>query len=285
MEVLVQLLMNSLNLGLSYVLMALGLTTIFSIMGIVNFAHGEIYMLGAFAAYVAAAQLKIGFPFDLFIAVLATGGLGFVIERFLFRRFRGEQLKGLVLSLGLSILIQNMAYVIWGGDDRSFAAPFRGISFDLLGSSIPMERMVMMGVSVSMLLLMYYFVVHTKTGQAMQAVAQDADAAALQGININRISMISFGVGCALAGLAGALMGPIFYISPFIGGLPVIKAFVVIVLGGLGSIFGALVGGLLLGAIDSISLYFLGTMGNMAGFVVLILIILFRPKGLFGYES
>ena len=284
MEIIIQLAINAMTLGLTYVLVALGLTIIFSIMGIVNFANGEIYMLGAFVVYVVVTSLHINFLLGLLIALLVVGTFGMIFERVLFRRFRGEHLNGLVLSLGLSILLQNVALLIWGGDDRSFASPFRGQSLSFLGASIPVERVVAMGLSILMLIVVYYFIKRTKIGQAMQAVAQDSEAAALQGIRINNISLLSFSIGCALAGLAGALLAPIFYVSPYIGGMPVLKAFIVIVLGGLGSIPGAFVGGILLGVIDSICLFFLGTLGDITGFIILILFILFKPAGLFGYE-
>lgn len=285
MQIPVQLFINALTLGLTYVLFALGVTVIFSIMGIVNFAHGEIYMLGAFVIYVVVITLGVNFFLGLLIAVIVIGILGLVIERGLFRKFRGEHLNGLVLSLGLSILLQNVALLIWGGEDRSLPFPYRGETLKFLGASISLERIVAMILSIFMLILLYFFITRTKTGQAMQAVAQDSEAAALQGISINYISLVSFALGCALAGLAGALLAPIFCISPYIGGMPILKGFIVIVLGGLGSIIGALVGGLLLGVIDSICSYFLGTMGDMAGFIILILIILFKPTGLFGYEE
>ena len=284
MEIIIQLAINAMTLGLTYVLVALGLTIIFSIMGIINFAHGEIYMLGAFVVYVVVTSLHINFLLGLLIAILVTGTFGIIFERVLFRRFRGEQLNGLVLSLGLSILLQNVALLIWGGDERSFASPFRGQSLSFLGASIPMERVMAMGLSILMLISVYYFIKRTKIGQAMRAVAQSSEAAALQGIRINNISLLSFSIGCALAGLAGALLAPIFYVSPYVGGMPVLKAFIVIVLGGLGSISGAFVGGILLGVIDSICLFFLGTLGDITGFIILILFILFKPEGLFGYK-
>jgi len=284
MEIFIQLCINGVTLGLSYVLIALGLTIIFSIMGIVNFAHGEIYMLGAFAIFVSVTQLGVNFFLGLIIAVAAVGFFGIIVERILFRKFRGQELNGLVLSLALSILLQNLALVIWGGEDRSFPSPFSGQSLDIFSASLSVDRVFTVAVGILALIFIYFFINRTKTGQAMQAVAQDLEAAALQGIDINRIGSATFFIGCALAGLAGALLAPIYFVSPYIGLLPVLKAFVVIVLGGLGSIAGAFVGGMLLGGIDSLCLYFLGTLGDMAGFVILILVIIFKPAGLLGHE-
>jgi len=284
MELVSQLSINGLTLGLSYVLMALGLTIIFSIMGIVNFAHGEFYMLGAFAIFVTVTTLHVNFFLGILCAIVALGVIGILTERIVFRKFNGQHLNGLVASLGLSILIQNAALLIWGGDDQAVASPFRGKIVEIWGIIASVERLMVAGVSIIALLLVYYFITYTKLGQAMRAMSQDKEAAALQGIPINRISSMSFALGCILAGLAGALLAPIYYVSPFIGVGPVLKAFVVIVLGGLGSIFGAVVGGLILGMIDSVSVYFWGTLGDLVGFVILISFIMFRPKGLFGNE-
>ncbi|MFH2097262.1 MAG: branched-chain amino acid ABC transporter permease [bacterium] len=285
MDVVLQLIINALSLGLTYVLMALGVTMIFSIMGIVNFAHGEIYMIGAFAIYVLITTLHVNFYIALILSVLFVAFLGALLEIILFRKFRGEQLNGLVLAIGVSILLQNLALIIFGGDDHSFPSPFRGDQLLLLGAAISTERILAMTVSVLSLGAIYLFVKHTKTGQAMRAVAQDEEAASLQGINKNYISIMAFAVGCALAGLAGALLAPIYYVSPYIGGMPLLKAFVVVVLGGLGSIPGALVGGLLLGCIDSVCLYALGSLGDIAGFIILILIICIKPSGILSHEN
>lgn len=284
MELVSQLSINGLTLGLSYVLMALGLTIIFSIMGIVNFAHGEFYMLGAFAIFVTVTTLYGNFFLGLLCAIVALGVIGILAERIVFRKFSGQHLNGLVASLGLSILLQNAALLIWGGDDQAVASPFRGKIVEIWGIITSVERLMVAGASIIALLLVYYFITYTKLGQAMRAMSQDKEAAALQGIPINRISSMSFALGCILAGMAGALLAPIYYVSPFIGAGPVLKAFVVIVLGGLGSIFGAVVGGLILGMIDSVSVYFWGTLGDLVGFVILISFIMFRPTGLFGNE-
>jgi len=284
METIVQIFINALSMGLTYVLMALGLTLIFSIMGIVNFAHGEIYMIGAFAAFVFTVELGINYFLSLFLTVLTVSVIGIIIERGLFRKFRGAELNGLVLAVALSILLQNLALIIFGGEDRSFSSPLQGSSLTIWSSAVSVERLVAMGVSMISLVCLYLFINRTKTGQAMRAMAQDSEAAALQGININYISAVSFGTGCALAALAGGLLAPIYFVSPFIGGMPVLKAFIVVVLGGLGSIPGALAGGLILGCIDSIAAYYLGTIGDLFGFVLLMLFIIFKPTGLFGYE-
>ena len=285
METVFQLIINALSLGMTYVLMALGVTMIFSIMGIVNFAHGEIYMLGAFAILLLVGQLHLNFYVALVLTVLIVASLGLILEKFIFRKFRGEQLNGLVMAIGISILLQNLALLFFGGEDHSFPSPFSGDRLFFMGAGISLERALSMAVSVASLGLLYLFIKHTRTGQAMRAVAQDEEAASLQGINKNIISAMAFAVGCALAGLAGALLAPIYYVSPYIGSMPLLKAFVVVALGGLGSIPGALIGGLLLGCIDSVCLYFLGSLGDIAGFIILILIICVKPNGILDYET
>lgn len=284
MDLILQLTLNGISLGLTYVLVAMGLTIIFSIMGIVNFAHGEFYMLGAFVVFVVVTTLHQNVFLGILAAIIVVGIIGMLFERFVFRKFSGQHLNGLVVSLGVSILLTSLALLIWGGDDQAVASPFRGKTIDLFGITSSVERLGVMVISMVVLAFVYYFVMYTKIGQAMRAMAQDKEAAALQGISTNRIGALSFSLGCALAGLAGALLAPIYFVSPFIGGAPVFKAFVVIVLGGLGSIFGAFVGGILLGMIDSVSVYLFGTMGDIAGFVILILFIIFKPTGLFGNE-
>jgi branched-chain amino acid transport system permease protein len=285
MGTIAQLLTNSLSLGLTYVLMALGVTMIFSIMGIVNFAHGEIYMVGAFAIFILCAQFHINFYFALLTSVLIVALFGLILEKFVFRKFRNQHLNGLVLAIGISLLLQNLALLLFGGDDRSFPSPFRGEMLRFLGASLSVEKLVAMSVSIISLGIIYILIKHTSTGQAMRATAQDEEAAALQGININFICAMAFSTGCALAGLAGALLAPIYFVSPYIGGMPLLKAFVVVVLGGLGSISGALIGGLILGFIDSICQYYLGSLGDIAGFLILILFIYFKPTGILGYEN
>jgi len=283
--IFVQTCINGLMLGMIYVLMALGLTLIFSIMGIINFAHGEIFMLGGFATFFLAEYYGVYFFFSLIISMVIIGVFGVLIERIIFRPLRGDPLNLLVISLGLAIVLQNLALIFWGPEERPVPFDFQGI-INILGMVFSKERLVAFIISTILVIGLYLFVVRTKTGKALQAVTQDSEAAALQGININQINALTFGIGCALASAAGSAMGPIFLVSPFMGILPAMKAFIIIMLGGLGSIIGAVVGGLILGIAESFGATYLGsTFQNMVGFIILMFILIVKPLGLFGYRE
>ena len=270
--------------GFIYVLVALGLTLVFSIMGIINFAHGEIYMLGAFVTYILTVSYRMNFFFSLVVAMGTMAFLGFVIERIIFRPLRGQQLNILVVSLGLAILLQNLALVAWGPDDVSIPSPFPE-AIEIRGIAISMERFAAVVISAVLIIGLHFFLQFSRFGQAMRAVSQDPEAACLQGIPLERVESLSFCVGCVLASAAGSLIGPIFFISPFIGTVPVMKAFVVIILGGLGSIPGAVLGGILLGLTESFSATFIGAIfQDMIGFFIILLVLILKPSGLLGYE-
>lgn len=282
-----QVLVNGLMLALIYILTASGLTLIFSIMGIINFAHGEFYMLGAYALFVFLEILHLNFFASILASMIILFFFGLLIERCVYRPFRDKHLTALVVSLGLAILIQHVTMVvkmrIWGLDDQAASSPLTGV-FRVGGTIFSKERLLTVIMSAIVILLLHLFIQKTKSGQAMRAVAQDRDAALLQGIDTNRIGNLAFGVGTALAAAAGAFIGPIFTIEPFMGGMPVMKAFVVIILGGLGSIPGAMLGGLILGFTESFVATFMGSISDMFGFIILVLILIFRPAGLLGHE-
>jgi len=276
---------NGFILGSLYLLVALGLTLIFSIMGVINFAHGEIFMLGGFATFFLREYYGVNFFFSLALAMGILAAFGVLIERMIFRPLRGEALNLLVISLGLSIVLQNLALIFWGPEEQSYLMGFQGV-VHVFGMVLSKERLVSFAISAVLVVALYLFIGRTKTGKALQAVAQDSEAAALQGININQINALTFGIGCALAAAAGSTMGPIFLVSPFMGMMPVVKAFIIIMLGGLGSVVGAVAGGLILGIAESFGATYLGaTFQNMIGFILLMSLLIFKPLGLFGYHE
>ena len=284
MEQLFQPLINGLMAGFIYVLVALGLTLVFSIMGIINFAHGEIYMLGAFVTYILTVSYRVNFFLSMVIAMGVMILLGLLIERIIFRPLRGHQLNILVISLGLAILLQNLALIAWGPDDVSIPSPYPE-AIEVLGINLSMERLAAVVIAAILITGLHLFLQFSRSGRAMRAVSQDPEAASLQGVPIERIESLSFGLGCALAAAAGGLIGPIFVISPFIGTVPVMKAFVVIILGGLGSIPGAVLGGIILGVTESFSATFVGAIfQDMIGFFIILLVLILKPSGLLGYE-
>ena len=281
-ELLIQALLNGFGLAVVYVLVALGLTLIFSILEIINFAHGEFYMLGGFAAYYLCAVGGLNYVATLVLAVLLVGLAGVVAERLVFRHLRGKTLNAFIVSLGLLWVLQATAQLSFGVLDKSVPSAVSGI-VRVGGVIVSRERLFVILTAVALIIGLYLFLKFTRTGQAMRAVAQDAEAAALQGINIELTSALGFGIGCALAGAAGALLAPIFAVSPTMGALPVVKAFIIIIVGGMGSLPGAVLGGLLLGAVEGVGTLFMSSAAvNILGFLMVIAILLLRPRGLLG---
>jgi len=283
---LAQSILNGLMAGWIYVLVALGLTLVLSIMGIVNLAHGEIYMFGAYGAYYFCVIAGLNFLLALVISTLLIGLLGIALERIFFRPFRhGEFLTTIIMATGLMLILQTTAVISFGGSPKVVITPFPGV-ITIAGVTLSWERLIIILVSIILVAALFYLIHRTKIGQAMVAVSQDLDAAALQGINIDHVSSVAMFLGCGLAAAAGALMGAIFGLSPTMGGFALMKGIAVIILGGLGSIPGAVIGGLILGLIDGIIPPLLSShMASLVGFVAIILILLFRPRGIMGHES
>ena len=281
-ELFVQALLNGFGLAVVYILVALGLTLIFSILEIINFAHGEFYMLGGFVTYYAFAVGGLPYLATLILAVLGVGAAGVVAERLVFRHLRGKTLNAFIVSLGLLWVLQASAQLSFGVLDKPVPSAISGI-VRMGGVIVSRERLMVILAAVVLIAGLYAFLTFTRTGQAMRAAAQDADAAALQGVNIELVSMLGFGIGCALAGAAGALLAPVFAVSPTMGALPVVKAFIIIIVGGMGSLPGAVLGGLLLGAVEGVGTLFMSSAAvNMLGFLMVIAILLVRPRGLLG---
>jgi branched-chain amino acid transport system permease protein len=283
---LFQCFINSIMSGSLLILVALGLTMIFGIMHIVNFAHGELYMLGAYVLWIFLGKLHVEFFLSMAVSMVAIAVIGMAIERFLFKPFRGDLAPSFIISLGLVMLLQTGVLLGFSIEDQAVPAPatFQGI-IRIGGMVLPKERLIVILIGVILMGCLYLFIQHSKPGRAMRAVAQDPDAAALQGISIDRISSLAMGVGCALAAAAGCLTAPLFYINPYMGAVPIMKAFAVIILGGLGSIPGAFIGGYIIGFIDSFgSTYLSGPIAAMMAFGLLIGVLIVRPKGLFGHE-
>ena len=279
-----QVMINGVTLGTNYVLMALGFTMIFGVLRIVNFAHGEFYMLGAFFVLTAIVKFQVSYFLAVVFAVISVGVLGFLAEKVIFRRFRDKELEGMIVALGLSILIQNLGLVAWGPYDLSIPPVFSGVL--KMGSMFyPVERLMVVVLSFLLMVGFYLFLKKTKLGLAIQAIAQDTEIARVQGIRINRLYPLAFAIGTGLAAAAGAVIGPLFQLNPWMGIMPQVKAFIVVILGGIGSIPGALLGGLILGVAESfVSTYASKAMADMLGFIIVIGILLFRPSGLFGHS-
>ncbi|CAN5435203.1 branched-chain amino acid ABC transporter permease [soil metagenome] len=280
--VLGQATVNGLIIGLLYLLMAVGFTLVFGVMRMVNFAHGEFYMLGAYLAYIGVAKLEM--PFLLAVAVAALIGvlLGGLIEWLVLQPFRRDELNGMIVTIGLALILQSLALIIFGTDALSMPSVAQGATF-LFGVAIPNSRLYVVVFACIVLALLYGFLKFSRVGRALRAVVEDSETAALQGIRGRIYYPLGFGIGVGLATVAGALMAPLFSVSPFIGATPLLKAFVVVILGGLGSIPGAALAGLLLGLLESYSgLYLNTTTADMMVFVLVIFGILVFPRGIIG---
>jgi branched-chain amino acid transport system permease protein len=283
-DILIQSIFNGLVSGGIYILIALGLTLVMSIMGIVQLAHGEIYMLGAYVVYYMITLTGANFFVALIVAVIAIGGLGILLERFFFRPFRAHLEGAFIISIGLILFLQNTILMIAGGESRPYHSPFSG-SIQILNTTISTERLFVVLIGAVLVLALFLFIHRSKVGKAMLAISQDKEGAAVQGIDIDRVSAIAMFLGCGLAAIAGALVGALFSVTPTMGGFALMKGIAVIILGGLGSITGAVFGGLIIGLIDAVvPVFSTPHIAGLISFGTIILILLFHPQGILGHE-
>lgn len=281
-SLLSQAVVNGLILGMLYMLVAVGFTMAFGMMRVVNFAHGEFYMIGAYTSFFLVTLWDVPFLAALVLAGLATAALGAVLERVLFQRFYGDELNGMIVALGLSIILQNVALSLWGPTARTLQSPYNGV-VDVGSLMLSQERLFALACALVIFLAFWAVMMRTQIGRAIRAIAQDKEVALMQGVRANRIYPLAFAIAVGLAAVSGALMAPIFSVSPYAGVAPMLKAFVVVILGGLGSIPGAVVGGLLLGLVESLAGTLLGAMtADILQLALVIGILLFRPWGLLG---
>jgi branched-chain amino acid transport system permease protein len=283
-ELVFQSVINGLIQGGFFALFAVGLVLIFGVMGVVNFAHGELVMVGAYTVWLIHAQHGAGYIPTLILSIAVVTAIGLVMERFLFRPTRNDPLAGLICSIGVLFLLQVTATLVGGeGPSKQVPPPYHGtlILFDFL--RIPYQRLFGLGISVLALGILWYFLTRTRLGWALRAVALDRDAAALQGININHISMIAIGVGAALAGLAGGLMAPLTNINPHMGHNVIITAFIVTIVGGVGSLSGAVFAAIIYALFHTfVTVYLGGTVATICGLILMVLVLIVRPTGIMG---
>jgi branched-chain amino acid transport system permease protein len=283
--ILLQIIFWGLYAGCIYILLATGLNLIFGVMKIVNFAHGEFLMIGAYVTATIFLLTGINPYVIILLSMLVVMGIGAIVERLCFRPILGtSKLNEIFLSIGLIYIFQNGAAMLWGDKWQSVKSPYQGISLPLGSLSIPLDYIIIMGVTAAILCGLYFFLKRTKTGREMRATSQNRKGAMLVGINVERLDILSFGIGCGLAAAAGTLWvvsGQVF--NPYMGSIPAVKAFAIIILGGLGSIPGAIIGGLLYGIAENGAVYFLGGVWKDAiSFIILIIVLVIRPTGLFG---
>ncbi|MDO8490500.1 MAG: branched-chain amino acid ABC transporter permease [Dehalococcoidia bacterium] len=283
MEFYLQLLINGLLLSLTYILFALGLTLIFGIMDIVNFAHGDFFMLGAFGAYFFYGAFKINYFLALLVSMALVGVLGILAEKTLFYRLRREVVLSFIIALGLSMILQSGTQMVFGVPDQYVLPPYQTV-FRAFGVSVPMRTLLPALIGGALAVGLVLFMRYVKQGRMLRAVAMDMDASALQGISIARARALAWFLGCVLAGAAGVLLAPMGAINASIGQAPLVKAFGIVIIGGLGSVPGAILGGLLLGLVESFGSAYIDASGpTMIWFGLVILMLIVRPQGLLGH--
>ena len=283
MDQLLQHLVNGLVLGGTYALLGIGLTLIFGLMNVVNFAHGEFYTLGAYATFAALTLADLNFFAALGLAIVCGLVVGAVTEFVLVRPLRRESIDTVMLvMIGVWIAMQNGELLVWGGVAKSIPHPFSTTPLTLGGVSLAPLRLFVLVAALGLIVGAHLLIHRTRLGRAMRATFQDADTAALMGVRIRRIYTATFAIGSGLAAAAGALLGPIFIAYPSMGDLASLKAFSVVILGGLGNIAGATVGGLVLGVAEELGAGYVSSgYRDAVGFVIIIAVLLLRPSGLF----
>ena len=278
-------LISGLNLGSIYALIALGYTMVYGIAKMLNFAHGDIIMVGAYSVIVSAVTLKLPPIVAILIAVVVCAALGVTIEFLAYRPLRqSPPLAVLITAIGVSYLLQNLALLIFGPEQKSTPALFDLPSLTLGGVTVDGITLLTLGVTAAIMVGLTLFINLTRMGKAMRAVSEDRDAAELMGISVNKTITITFAIGSALAAVASLFFGATYtYIKPTTGSMPGIKAFTAAVFGGIGSIPGAMLGGILLGLIEQLSKVYISTLWSDAVvFGVLVLVLVFKPAGLLG---
>lgn len=284
-----QQLINGISLGSIYALIALGYTMVYGIIKLINFAHGDVFMIGAFVGFYAVTSWQMSFFPALIIAMVLCAILGVVIERLAYKRLRNStRIAALITAIGVSLLIEYVTIYIRGAQPEAYPKDLvANKQINLFGADISSQSLLILGVSITLMILLQFIVHKTKVGKAMRAVSHDAEAAKLMGINVDNTISATFAIGSALAGAAGVIFG-LYYtkIDPLMGVIPGMKAFVAAVLGGIGSIQGAMTGGMILGVIETIvSAVGFSLWRDAAAFIILIIILIFRPAGIFGKNT
>ena len=287
-EQLIQQLINGVSLGSIYALIALGYTMVYGIIKLINFAHGDIYMVGAYIGFFATSMLHLPVVPALIISMIVTGLLGMLIERLAYRPLRhAPKVSVLITAIGVSLFLEYTSMFFVSPQPRTFPNVMESVTYHMGPFVVNSQQILILVITTILMVVLTYIVQKTKIGKAMRAVSFDTETAQLMGIDANRVISITFGIGSALAAAGGVLVG-VYYnsIDPLMGIMPGLKAFIAAVLGGIGIIPGAMAGGVILGIIESLVSGFLSsTFRDAAAFAILILVLLFKPSGLFGKNT
>lgn len=283
-ELLIQQIANGIMLGGIYGLMALGLTLIYGVLYIPNFALGHQAMLGAYITYFLVALLGVNYFVSVAVAMAVLAVLGAAIERAIFRPIKdAPHVNGFIAAFGLLFLLESSALMAWGASYRKIETAYDREVLSIFGAQLPLQRGMVVAAVIVIFVGIQIFLRRTAAGAALRAVAQEPEAAMLVGIDGNKVASMTMGVGSALAAAAGGLIGPVILVFPTMGSLMIVKAFVIIILGGMGSVAGAIIGGFLLGLVESLATGFLSpSYKDLYAFLFLVIVLAIRPTGFFG---
>ena len=284
MRVLLQSAASGILIGGVYALVGIGLTIIYGVMRVINFAHGELLMIGMYLTWMIFTWLGV----DPFVSIALVIPLTFLFGAFLQKTLINRVLDALpqnqiLLTIGVGLIISNVVMLIFTSDYKIITTAYSSSTLNFAGLRLSTPLVISLAITTAITTILYLFLLRTDTGQAIRATAQDRDAAQLMGINVKRMSLLAFGIGTALAGTAGALVSPTYYIFPQVGGAFTLKAFVIVVLGGMGSVVGATLGGIIIGVTESLAAVYISSgMKEVFVYVLFLLVLLFKPSGLLG---
>ncbi len=282
MDLFFQQVLNGLTLGGIYSLVALGLTLVYGILHVPNFAHGALYMVGAFASWFLMSQFGMNYWLAMIGSAMAVAAVATLSERLVFHPLRNASgLHPMIAAIGLLLFLEAGAQALFGADFRRMQSPYGGI-IEVAGVIAPVQRLLIVGAAFALMVVLQLFLKKTVTGSTIIAMAQNRDGASLVGIDANRVAMLTFAISGVLAAVAATLYAPINLVYPTMGNLVITKAFVIIILGGMGSVPGAIVGGLVIGFAESFGAFYISTdYKDIIAFVLLVVILSVRPQGLF----
>ena len=284
-ELLIQTAVNAAYAASYMALIAVGLVLIFGVMGVINFAHGELYMAGAYAIVYLYAGMQMPFLVAVAIGLAFVGGLGLIMEWGMFRPLRDNPLGGLIASIGFLLVLQSSAVLLFGVRAQNVPAVSRE-RLDVAGAVLTYDRFMVIAATIILLSALWAFLRFTRYGRALRAVSQDREAAALQGISINQTARWAMFIGAALAGVAGALTAPLVPTTPYMGHAVIVTAFIIIIVGGIGSLEGAVIAAILYAVVHTlVTTFFDGVIANIVGLLLMLVVLIIRPQGLFGAQE
>ena len=283
---LLEQVINGMMTGSIYVLIALGMVLIYGVMHVLNFAHGVLFMLGGYFCHFFFTRLTGSYAIALVLSMATLAVVGIALERGVFRPLQGNLRNQVIASLGLILVIENLVVALWGPNALQMKIPATERLVPVGELRFPLQHLMIIGVTALVVAAMFVFLKWTRAGTALRATSQNRHAALVVGIPVERMDVASFAIGTALAALGGALVGPLFLVFPLMGDAPMVKGLAGILLGGMGSVPGAVIGGLIIGVAEAVSTLFLPTdYRDSVAFAIMVLILLVRPRGLFGVRT